>query len=137
MQGLKRSNSRTGRRAAARLAPTAGACHLADVEPALGVGVVAAGSRLVDAERKALNALVQAERGVRFVTVDASKYSLLADVPGGLPEPSAAASTLVLLKQVDGEGGAEAGGKRAVAAAVLAPRADASWWSPASSRPSR
>ena len=83
------------------------------------VAVVSAGSRLVDAERKALNALVQAERGVRFVTVDASKYSLLADVPGGLPEPSAAASTLVLLKQVDGEGGAEAGGKRAVAAAVL------------------
>lgn len=52
------------------------------------VVVLAAGSRLLDGERKALSAMAQSERGVRFVTVDRSKTELLLDIPGGITPPT-------------------------------------------------
>ncbi|KAL3923474.1 MAG: hypothetical protein SGPRY_004210 [Prymnesium sp.] len=64
------------------------------------VVVLAAGSRLLDGERKALSAMAQSERGVRFVTVDRSKTELLLDIPGGITPPTAQVSTVLLLKQV-------------------------------------
>jgi len=66
--------------------------------------VVTANNRLATAERKALMAIAGAYRSVRFVTLDASKLKLSLDLPGGLPEPTSARSTLLLLKQGGGEG---------------------------------
>lgn len=62
--------------------------------------VVSAGSRLLDAERKALSVVSQGERGVRYVTVDSSKFNLLLDIPNGVTPPSAQKSTTLLLKQL-------------------------------------
>jgi len=64
--------------------------------------VLGAGSRLLDVERKALAAASQAERGVRFVTVDTSKDNLLLDLPGGVAAPTAQTSTVLVLKQLSG-----------------------------------
>lgn len=84
--------------------------------------VLAAGSRLSDIERKALSTISSSERGVRFVTVDHAKQSLLLDLPGGLATPSAQQSTVLLLKQLAppaNEGNAKASIKSPNAVKVL------------------
>lgn len=93
--------------------------------------VLSHSGRLVDAERAALQRLAAAHRRVRVVKIDNSKASLMADLPGGLPTPTASAASVVLLKQLakpaaatsaggaDAEDGADADETTAVGAAVL------------------
>ena len=74
--------------------------------------VLTATGRLNDGEKKALQGLAEKERRLRVVKIDASKNSLMLDLPGGeLPSPAPHAATLVLLREYEGGGksGAAAG----------------------------
>ena len=54
--------------------------------------------RLNDAEKKAMKTIVEAERGLRVVKIDASKHNLLLDLPGGAvsaPDPKGEAMLLL------------------------------------------
>ena len=64
------------------------------------VVVLSPTGRLVDAERAALQQLAARERRVRVVKLDESKTTLLLDLPGGVPPPTAKEATVLLLKQL-------------------------------------
>ena len=56
--------------------------------------------RLVDAERAAIQQLAATERRIRVVKLDETKISLMLDLPGGVPPPTASEATVLLLKQL-------------------------------------
>lgn len=67
--------------------------------------VLTATGRLSDAEKRALQGLAQRERQLRVVRVDLSKSNLLLDLPTGpLPQPTNTQATVLLLREVEGEG---------------------------------
>ena len=67
--------------------------------------VVTATGRLSDAEKRAVQGMAEASRQLRVVKLDASKANLLLDLPAGsLPPPTGSKSTVVLLKELQGEG---------------------------------
>tara|TARA_B100000513_G_scaffold118971_2_gene52303 strand:+ start:98 stop:1417 length:1320 start_codon:yes stop_codon:yes gene_type:complete len=81
--------------------------------------VVAAGGRLVDAERAAIQSIAGGARTARCVTVDSSKMNLSLDLPGGIPPPAAAKSTVILLKTVESQPEGASEPVRASAAMLL------------------
>ena len=64
------------------------------------VVVLSQTGRLVDAERAAILQLAATERRIRVVKLDETKTSLMLDLPGGVPPPTASEATVLLLKQL-------------------------------------